>query len=78
LPYSDAAALAPEEVARRRTEGIPLEFSHTLDEQIGGQIAAGFVITGFYEDREPEARKDLLSPYMATYFTTRAIKPAAP
>jgi hypothetical protein len=28
----------------------PLEFSHTLEAQIGGQIEAGFVISGFLEE----------------------------
>ncbi len=28
----------------------PLEFTKTLEDQIKGQINAGFVITGFYED----------------------------
>src|SRR5262249_18049228 len=38
------------ERGRRRNADIALEFGHTLDDQIGGQIAAGFVITGFFED----------------------------
>jgi hypothetical protein len=29
---------------------IVLEFSHSLDDQLGGQIEAEFLITGFYED----------------------------
>ena len=51
LPYRDPESLSDE--ARRRWEarGIAAEFSHSLDAQLGGQIAAGFTITGFYEDR---------------------------
>ena len=51
LPYSDLHSLAPAELQRRLDQGEPLEWSHSLDAQIGGQIAAGFALTGFYEDR---------------------------
>ena len=39
LPYADGP----------RGAGEPMEFSHSLELQIGGQIAAGFSITGLYE-----------------------------
>src|SRR5918997_4358874 len=44
LPYSDLDSLTEEERARRISSGDPLEFSHTLTEQIGGHIEAGFHI----------------------------------
>jgi SAM-dependent methyltransferase len=50
LPYSDLASLAEDALRKKLAANEPLEFSHSLDAQIGGQIAAGFVITGFYED----------------------------
>jgi hypothetical protein len=50
LPYSDIESIGDEERAAIIKSGRALEFSHTLDEQIGGQIAQGFIITGFYED----------------------------
>jgi hypothetical protein len=50
LPYSDLASLPPSELRAKMERGEPLEFSHSLEDQIGGQIEAGFVITGFYED----------------------------
>jgi SAM-dependent methyltransferase len=50
LPYSDTESIDDEERAEILASGRPLEFSHTLEEQIGGQLAEGFVITGFYED----------------------------
>ena len=75
LPYSDTNSLSEEEIAARRDRGEPFEFGHTLDDQIGGQIEAGFLISGFYEDRfSPEV--DLLSRYIATFVATRAIKPS--
>jgi SAM-dependent methyltransferase len=75
LPYSDLDRLTPEEIARRRVDGNALEFSHTLGTQIGGQIAAGFVINGFYEDRDRPGGFNPLNEYMDTYIATRAIKP---
>ena len=39
----------------------------------GGQIAAGFVIAGFYEDRWPDF---VLDKHIATFMATRALKPA--
>jgi hypothetical protein len=56
---------------RKVERGDPLEFSHTLEDQIGGQIYAGFVIAGFYEDRH---RDDPIAAFMPTYIATRAIK----
>ena len=75
LPYSDLETLAPDEIDRRQREGRPLEFGHTLEDQIGGQIACGFVLTGVYEDRYAAESHDLLGNYLATFVATRACKP---
>lgn len=74
LPYSDLEQLSEAQVQRFREEGIPFEFSHTLEDQIGGQIDAGFVITGFYEDRDQRPEDSPLRAYMDTYIATRATK----
>lgn len=72
LPYSDLTSI-PEEERLRLFKDVPLEFSHTLDDQIGGQLDAGFHLTGFYEDYwEDEKIKD----YMPTFIATRALKPS--
>jgi len=71
LPYADVTSKSEEEVGRQIERGEPLEFSHTLEDQIGGQIEAGFVIAGFYEDRH---RDDPIAAHMPTYIATRAIK----
>ena len=76
LPYSEAESLSARQLAQRRREGTPLEFGHTLDDLIGGQIEAGFVIVGFYEDRYPQEDRDLLGQY--TSMATRAYKKPAP
>ena len=55
-------------------QGEPFEFSHSLDDQIGGQLAAGFLLTGFYEDTFGEEAADLVSKYIPDFIATRAIK----
>jgi SAM-dependent methyltransferase len=67
LPFSDARDLPDEEREHYIEQGMALEYSHTFDEQIGGQLEAGFEIIGFYEDRQPglEAAR-----YMPTAFAT--------
>ncbi|MCZ6642945.1 MAG: class I SAM-dependent methyltransferase, partial [Gammaproteobacteria bacterium] len=51
LPYSDIEDLPKAALQARIDRGEALEFSHSLNDQIGGQLEAGFVIAGFYEDR---------------------------
>lgn len=72
LPYSDLTSLRTEERQQYLDAEQPLEFGHTLEEQIGGQIDAGFALTGFYEDTWADTT---LSEYMSTYIATRASKP---
>lgn len=71
LPYSDLTSIPPEELQRRMERQEALEFSHTLEEQIGGQLEAGFVLAGFYEDYWEERP---ISQYMPTFIATRALK----
>ena len=50
-----------------------IQFSHTLEEQIGGQIEAGFILTNLYEDTNGEGK---LHEYnIPSFLATRAIKP---
>lgn len=71
LPYSDLHDLSAEELNSEYGKDAPLEFSHSFDDQIGGQIDAGFVITGFFEDRRSEG---LEREFFPSYFVTRAEK----
>lgn len=71
IPYSDLNDMEPEELDICIEEGIPLEFGHSLSDLIAGQIDAGFVITGFYEDICPDSP---LSQYHPAYIATRAVK----
>lgn len=73
LPYSDLASLTEEQLQHYLDDLQPLEFSHTLEDQIGGQIDAGFAITGFYEDKWTGTT---LAEYMPTFIATRATKQA--
>jgi len=72
LPYSDLESISEEERIRRFKDE-PLEFSHTLDDQIGGQLSAGFHLIGFYEDYDPEEK---IAEFMPTFMATRALKPS--
>lgn len=72
IPYSDYDAMSETERRQHLAEGGALEFGHTLQDLIGGQLGAGFFITGFYEDFF-EGRR--VSDMIATMFATRAVKP---
>lgn len=50
----------------------PIEFGHSLEELFGKQIAAGFSITGFYEDSW--GGNDKLSSFINLFIATRATK----
>ncbi|HEX8921559.1 MAG TPA: class I SAM-dependent methyltransferase [Pyrinomonadaceae bacterium] len=71
LPYSDLDSLPEDERRQLIEKGEPLEFGHTLADQIGGQTDAGFLIKGFYEDRH---RTLAIAKYTPTYIATRAVK----
>lgn len=75
LPYSDLACLSEEELGRQFQRGQPLSFGHLLEDQIGGQTEAGFLIAGFFEDRFGYYFRDALSYYIPTFAVTRAVKP---
>ncbi|MEA3439642.1 MAG: class I SAM-dependent methyltransferase [Chloroflexota bacterium] len=73
LPYSDLESLPEDALNRHLDKGGALEFSHTLEDQIGGQLEAGFLLSGFYEDmwNEDNALKD----FFPTFIASRAVKP---
>ncbi len=75
LPYSDIQGRTPEEIAALVARDHTLEFSHTLEAQIGGQTDAGFLIAGFYEDVDLGPPPAGRSRYFPTCMATRALKP---
>jgi ubiquinone/menaquinone biosynthesis C-methylase UbiE len=77
LPYSDTDSLSGEARRQWLASGRPAEFSHTLQDQIGGQISAGFAITGFYEDHWTD-EATLFNRFSAVAIATRGTRPAQP
>jgi len=73
VPYSDVTSLTDEERRRWTDAGEPLEFGHSLEDQIGGQLAAGLVLTGFFEDTSDPP--DTLAKHLPVFIATRAIRP---
>lgn len=71
LPFDPIAN--PEQMAQLEAEDAGVQFSHTLEEQIGGQLEAGFALTGIYEDTNGEGRLHQLN--IPSFIATRAIKP---
>jgi SAM-dependent methyltransferase len=71
IPYSDVTSLSDEDREEYLAKGLPLEFGHSLTDLIGGQCAAGFMITDLYEDLMLDSP---LHNYHPSYFATRAVK----
>jgi ubiquinone/menaquinone biosynthesis C-methylase UbiE len=71
LPYADATSLPSQELEKLIAEGYPMEHSHTLTDQLAGQMDAGFYLVGLYEASHSKVS---LSEYMSTYLATRALK----
>ncbi len=70
IPFSTLDLPEPE---RTRAYGDgAIEYSHTLTEQIGGQLAAGFLLTHL---AEAPHHADATARYMPGYIATRAVKP---
>lgn len=71
LPFHPLRDLTEEQIKQKQNAQMPLAFSHTLTEQIGGLIKAGFEITDIYEDRDGGG---LFDKYMDSYVAVRAVK----
>lgn len=70
LPFS-SLDLSPDDRMRAYGSG-PIEYSHSLTEQIGGQLAAGFVLTHL---SEAPHHADVTAQHLSAYIATRAVKP---
>ena len=70
IPYSDIKDLTPEEFDQS-TAHLGVCFGHSHTDMIQGQIDAGFLIAGFYEDK---GCGYVLDNYIDTFFATNAIK----
>jgi SAM-dependent methyltransferase len=74
LPYSDLTRWANEGIKPDAEKRDCFEFGHLLTDQIGGQIDAGFLISGFYEDYWTDEATNL-NKYTPTFIATLALKP---
>ena len=78
IPYSDLDDLSEADRKRLILDKMePFEFGHSLEDQIGGQLHAGFILTALYEDGYSDPKVDPLSGYIKTFLATRAIKPVS-
>ena len=73
LPY-DPIAMSDKDFASQRDNLNAIQFSHSLEEQLGGQLRAGFLLRDLYEDRDREGC-GVLREYAPQYMATLAIKP---
>ncbi len=71
LPYDPIVGAASTDLEALAAKGA-IEFSHTLDKQIGGQLRAGFLLRDMYEDTDREAP---LAEFFPHYMATYAVKP---
>ena len=73
LPFSTLDL--PDAERRQHYGDGPIEYSHSLTSQLGGQMAAGFCLTHL---AEAPHHADATRRYMPGYIATRAIKPDGP
>ncbi|WP_060678756.1 class I SAM-dependent methyltransferase [Virgibacillus halodenitrificans] len=72
IPSSTLDYLPKDEIQDYIKSNNTIEYAHTLEDQIQGQIEAGFVISGFYEDDFAGTR--MIDNYIKTFIATKAIK----
>ncbi len=79
IPYSDLTSIDDEERQRWIDDEQPLEFGHSLVDQIGGQLDAGLSLAAMYEDGERQGGSvQKVSDYIPVFMATRALKPPTP
>ena len=72
LPFDPVANA--DQRAQLEADDAGMQFSHTLEEQITGQLEAGFLLLDLYEDTNGEGRLHELN--IPTFLAMRAWKPA--
>ena len=71
LPFDPLSNPALMEELQKTDDGV--QFSHTFEEQVGGQLKAGLVLTHLVEDINGEGKLHEMN--IPTFVATRAIKP---
>ena len=72
MPHSDLK-LSDEERENWFGSDAPVEFVHSLEDQLGGQLDAGFLIAGLYED--DWGGSEPIDQFIKCFVAVRAIKP---
>ena len=62
----------PEQMAQLEADNSGVQFSHTMEEQLGGQLRAGFTLVDLYEDTSGSG--NLHEHNIPTFIATRAVK----
>lgn len=70
LPYNSFDELDEQGIEQFIKNKNAVEYSHTLESLIGGQLSVGFTIDKFYEDID----SNKICNYSSKYFATRAVK----
>lgn len=71
LPF-DPLEMDDKEFRRMRDNAEGIQFSHSMEEQIGGQLEAWLCLRALYEDRD---RDGALRNYVPQYMATLSVKP---
>ena len=73
IPYSDTEQLAPDLLTKKLELKQPLSFGHPLSDQLGGQLDAGLLLAGYYEDSW-EPGMSAISDRIPCFAATLALK----
>ncbi|RKN76056.1 class I SAM-dependent methyltransferase [Paenibacillus ginsengarvi] len=72
IPYADHEQLPKERLEAHLRDGVPLEFGHSLEDQLKGQLDAGLVLTDLFEDNY--GGESPLDKHINTFIATKAVK----
>ncbi|MCH5325326.1 MAG: class I SAM-dependent methyltransferase [Eubacterium sp.] len=72
LPF-DPLSMTSEQLEEMLKQREGVQFSHTLEEQIGGQLKAGFTLKALYEDRDRPGGA-AIGEYAPQYIATLSVK----
>lgn len=72
VPFNGLTSLGDDERKKIFGSHTPLQYGHSLEDQIGGQLEAGFLIAGFYEDIWGDG--NIVDQYFPQFLVTKSIK----
>lgn len=75
VPYSDLESLKPEELQTKIDKCEILEYGHSLEDIIGGQLRCGFLLKGFQEAYWGDGFGVKADKKFPQYITTCSVKP---